>query len=78
MLTQLIDDCQDEEGPEVQQMLKKWMDERDELRYELHFGFRDEFLIIFFQPTNKNGLQPPIWKRFPHLPEPKLFFKTTF
>jgi hypothetical protein len=36
MLTQLIDDCQDEEGPEVQQMLKKWMDERDELRYGLH------------------------------------------
>lgn len=39
MLTQLIEDHQDDESPEAQNALREWMKERDFLRYELFFYF---------------------------------------
>lgn len=32
MLTQLIEESQDQEGSEVQEMLQMWMEEREQLR----------------------------------------------
>ncbi|KAH0952330.1 hypothetical protein HN011_006241 [Eciton burchellii] len=47
MLTGLIEEHQDYEGPDVQDELDKWMKERDELRNEIKSVFNKQFGSVF-------------------------------
>ncbi|XP_015601023.1 5'-nucleotidase domain-containing protein 3 isoform X3 [Cephus cinctus] len=47
MLTGLIEDHQDYEGPEAQAQLDEWMHERDELRNEIKRVFNQQFGSVF-------------------------------
>ncbi|KAK0075392.1 hypothetical protein PV325_006953, partial [Microctonus aethiopoides] len=47
MLTTLIEEHQDYDGPEVQEQLEMWMNERDQLRKELKRVFNQQFGSVF-------------------------------
>ncbi|KAK7867636.1 hypothetical protein R5R35_014828 [Gryllus longicercus] len=47
MLTQLIEDYQDVENPESQATLRRWMDERDQLRHKSKNVFNKQFGSVF-------------------------------
>jgi len=47
MLTGLIEEHQDYEGPEVQNELDEWMRERDQLRNEIKSVFNKQFGSVF-------------------------------
>ncbi|XP_066603588.1 5'-nucleotidase domain-containing protein 3 isoform X1 [Prorops nasuta] len=47
MLTGLIEQHQDFEGPEVQEYLEKWMKERDQLRNDIKRVFNEQFGSVF-------------------------------
>jgi len=47
MLTGLIEEHQDYEGPDVQDELDKWMKERDQLRNEIKSVFNKQFGSVF-------------------------------
>lgn len=47
MLTALIEDHQDYDGPEVQAQLQEWMEERDQIRNEIKRVFNQQFGSVF-------------------------------
>lgn len=47
MLTGLIEEHQDYEGPDVQTILNEWIEERDELRNEIKRVFNKQFGSVF-------------------------------
>ncbi|XP_059482720.1 5'-nucleotidase domain-containing protein 3 isoform X1 [Neocloeon triangulifer] len=47
MLTQLIEDCQDDSGANVQEVLQKWMDERDDVSQRTKMVFNPQFGSVF-------------------------------
>lgn len=47
MLTQLIEDHQDRETPEAKKALRRWMDERDQLRNDIKIIFNKQFGSVF-------------------------------
>ncbi|KAJ8973332.1 hypothetical protein NQ317_005373 [Molorchus minor] len=53
MLTQLIEDHQDCEDLEEQQILAKWMGERDKLRNDIKYVFNKQFGSVFRLTTTQ-------------------------
>lgn len=47
MLTQIIEDHQDCEGPDEVKVLNQWLKERDELRYKIKIVFNAQFGSVF-------------------------------
>lgn len=47
MLTALIEDHQDYDGPEVQEQLEEWIAERDKIRNEIKHVFNPQFGSVF-------------------------------
>ena len=58
MLTGLIEEHQDYEGPDVETVLNEWIQERDELRNEIKRVFNEQFGSVFrtyHNPTYSRG-----------------------